>query len=118
MKNYQDDLVRNGNITEEYRFSDEREWRYVPSITEDCIMIIAEVQYDDEALIEKANKSLQKLRLEFEPIDIKYIIIQSDSEISEFLDLLRASKGVKYSYQEVERLMTRLITTEQIVTDF
>lgn len=118
MKNYQGELVRNGNIIKEYRFSDEREWRYVPSITEKLSMILAEHDYDTKEKEKKANKSLQKLRLEFEPSDIKYIIIENDSEISEFLELLRISKGKKYSYQEVERLMTRLLNTEQIVTDF
>ena len=35
MKNYQGDLVRKGKKTiDNYRFSDEREWRYVPLVTE------------------------------------------------------------------------------------
>lgn len=55
--------------------------------------------------------------MEFTPNDIKYIIIESDDEIAEFVELLRTAKGNKYSYHDIERLMTRLLTTEQILGD-
>ena len=118
MKNYQNDLVRAGNVIRNYRFSDEREWRYVPTISEDYFMVLDAASYDTEEKKIAENNKLINLRLEFEPNDIKYIIIENDTEISEFLDILRTSKGKKYSYSEVERLMTRLMTTEQIVSDF
>jgi len=66
---------------------------------------------------ETSNEFLAELRLNFEPGDIKYIIIKHDHEISEFIDILRKTKG-KYAYDDVERLMTRIITVEQIETDF
>jgi hypothetical protein len=118
MKNYQSDLVRAGKVLKDYRFSDEREWRYVPEFSEHYYMILDGNSYDTDDKKNKQNEKLEKLRLEFDPNDIKYIIIEKDIEISEFLDLLRTSKGKKYSYSDVERLMTRLMTTEQIVSDF
>ena len=117
MKNYQEKLNRNGVVEENYRFSDEREWRYVPNYKEVAAFLPIEA-YDTIEKKEKANKPLDKLRLYFEPNDISYIIIENENEISEFIDILRKSKAKKYSMDDVERLMTRMITTEQIISDF
>ena len=95
MKNYQNDLVRAGNVIRNYRFSDEREWRYVPTISEDYFMVLDAASYDTEEKKIAENNKLINLRLEFEPNDIKYIIIENDTELSEFLDILRTSKGKK-----------------------
>lgn len=117
MKNYQDDLTRGGNIYKDYRFSDEREWRYVLDYNNHIPFIYA---LDEHYNKENANKDIDidKYRLKFEPNDIKYVIIQNENEIPEFLDLFKTTKGKNYSYHDVERLMTRIITTEQIVEDF
>lgn len=115
IKNYQGPLSRKGTLIDEYRFSDEREWRFVPSPEEKCEMLVTDENYlKDEAAVQA---SVESLRLYFEPNDIKYIIIQSDSEISEFVHLLRYAKGKKYAYDDVERLTTRILTTEQIKGD-
>jgi hypothetical protein len=117
VKNYEADLSRGGEVIKNYRFSDEREWRYTPSF-EDCNeMAIHTDSYKTEEQKQYINKKIENLRLEFEPNDIKYIIIEREAEISEFVEVLRKSKGNKYSYNDVERLMTRIITSEQIRTD-
>ncbi len=117
VKNYEADLARGGEVIKNYRFSDEREWRYTPNY-EDCPqMAINPNTYKSEFDKENTNQRLKKLKLNFEPNDIKYIIIERESEISEFVEILKKSKGNKYSYNDVERLMTRIITTEQIITD-
>ena len=116
-KNYQADLVRGGEVIKDYRYSDEREWRFSPDY-EDCNEIALSIDhFKTEKDREEQNAALSDLRLEFEPNDIKYIIIERESEISEFVEVLKKSKGNKYSYHDVERLMTRIITSEQIVTD-
>lgn len=115
IKNYQGELIRQGTQTPNYRYSDEREWRYVPPADWKCQMIADADEYERD----KANTDagVADLRLEFTPNDIKYIIIQSDAEIAEFVHLLRSVKGTKYSYNDVERLTTRILTSEQIFTD-
>jgi hypothetical protein len=65
----------------------------------------------------ECDAKLTHLRLEFEPNDIKYIIINDDSEITEFVNHLRVAKGNKYSFHDVERLTTRILTSEQIFGD-
>lgn len=117
MKNYQDKLNRNGVVEENYRYSDEREWRYIPDFkTIEPYQSLKD--YDTIGKKQNANSKLADFRLYFEPNDISYIIIEKESEISEFIDVLRKSKSKKYSMDDVERLMTRMITTEQILTDF
>lgn len=117
VKNYEADLSRGGEVIKNYRFSDEREWRYTPNF-EDCnAMALNPKMYKTDKQKNELNKSLNKLNLSFEPNDIKYIIIERESEISEFVDILKKSKGNNYSYNDVERLMTRIITSEQIITD-
>lgn len=117
VKNYEADLSRGGEVVKNYRFSDEREWRYTPTY-EDCNEMAINIDsYKTEDQKNLINKKIENLRLHFEPNDIKYIIIERETEISEFVEILKKSKGNKYSYNDVERLMTRIITTEQIKTD-
>lgn len=113
MKNYQSDLVRANKPTlKDYRFYDEREWRYVLDYTLTNYPV-ASPDMSKTTL----NNSIKNHVLEFEPDDIKYIIIQDESEIKEFLSLLRSAKG-KYSHDIVEALMTKIITSKQIKEDF
>ncbi|WP_243375167.1 abortive infection system antitoxin AbiGi family protein [Geotalea sp. SG265] len=115
IKNYEGDLTRKGKTELNYRFSDEREWRFVPPLSAPCPMIVDAEGY----LVHKkeCDAYLEEIRLEFAPNDIKYIIINDDSEIREFIHHLRDAKGKKYSYDEVDRLSTRILTVEQIRCD-
>jgi hypothetical protein len=115
MKNYEAALERKGTRIENYRFSDEREWRYVPLYSEKCDMFVDEEYYQKN--MAAVDEPLLPMRLEFEPNDIKYIIINDDTEIGEFIDHLRRVKGKNYSLHDIERLATRIFTTEQIKTD-
>jgi Putative abortive phage resistance protein AbiGi, antitoxin len=115
IKNYQGELIRKGENMGQYRFSDEREWRFVPHYSTECEMIISVENYGQRK--NEIEKSIEELRLKFEPNDIKYIIIQDDAEITDFVDHLRRAKGKSYTYQDVERLTTRILTKEQIFGD-
>lgn len=115
IKNYEGDLVRKNEEIKNYRFSDEREWRYVPPSTEDCEFLMAASWYDRHK--SESDAKLSPMRLSFEPGDIKYIIIDNDAEIGEFIEHLRRAKGKNYPLHEIERLTTRLLTVEQIVSD-
>jgi hypothetical protein len=120
IKNYENDLVRSGRDTiKNYRFYDEREWRFVPDYNDNFKMLITELTTSENpSLLEQESLKLMEVELYFEPNDIKYIIINNDSEISEFLEILISGKGSKYSYADIQRLSTRILTTEQIKSDF
>jgi len=113
-KDYQSDLTRKSCTIPNYRFSDEREWRYVPKYNKKFEMFLLDTE-DDES-IKKSECGLSGVRLEFEPNDIKYIIIREDSEIREFIRHLEDVKG-RYSHDDVRRLTTRIMTTQQIKED-
>ena len=117
IKNYEADLTRKGCTIPNYRFADEREWRYMPHYSEACDMITSEVNYLLPGIKQASEAKLVNLRLEFEPNDIKYIIINDDSEITEFISHLRGVKGKTYKFHDVERLTTRILTAQQIIDD-
>ncbi|MFZ2632037.1 MAG: abortive infection system antitoxin AbiGi family protein [Desulfosalsimonadaceae bacterium] len=117
IKNYEADHIRENSTTPNYRFSDEREWRYVPPHSEACDMFRSEAWYAKPDNKDASDAKLVALRLNFEPNDIKYIIINDDSEIREFINYLKQVKGEKYTLHDVERLTTRILTAEQIKGD-
>lgn len=117
VKNYENDLVRKGDKTHNYRFSDEREWRYVPASSSKKIWLVPGKTYEKPGEMKKAAAFAENHLLKFEPNDIKYIIIKDDAEIQEFLVHLRSAKSM-YAHADVERLTTRILTVEQIRDDF
>lgn len=116
MKNYEGTLERKSITIDKYRFSDEREWRYVPEYKDYQDMLAGAKDFKKNPT--HHTEQYADTRLEFEPSDIKYIIINNDSEIGQFVDHLRKTKGKKYNLHEIERLTTRILTVDQIRGDF
>lgn len=123
LKNYQGDLKRNGKQEiKNYRFSDEREWRFTIPIKSEALMF-GNVQKVNGDLIkikkmkEDLNSTIINERLIFEPEDISYIIINKESERDKIIRTLETIKG-KFPLEQVKRLTSRIISTEQIATDF
>ncbi len=117
-KNYEADLTRNGVTIDNYRFYNEREWRYVPSETElnGARSWIPEDEYNiDKA---KCNFTIEKLRLTFGTQDISYIIVEKDSDIQEITQTIRNLFSRTCTLEQMEILLTRIITTDQIKFDF
>ena len=117
-KNYEGTLKTKKVSKENYRFSDEREWRYVPS-KEKLNEAKDHIYLEDYKTVEqkkKANNSLSHVRLKFNADDINYIFVREENEISEFINIIRDSQASE-AYISVERLMSRIITSEQIKTD-
>jgi len=117
MKNYEGELIRGGINNSSYRFADEKEWRFVPNRQMAKQMLIKGAVLTPERKL-KLNDDISSLRLEFEPKDIKYIIVNDESEISEFIGCLRDAFANSAPLVEIERLYSRITTTEQIMTDF
>jgi len=116
LKNYQRDLNRKGEVFKDYRFYDEREWRYVPDITHEPI-IISPKQYLNPDIKKRANEQIGKVKLPFEAKHISYIILKDDTEISEFIEFLRKCFK-RSSLEDVDTLITRIMTVDQINNDF
>jgi len=119
IKNYQGDLKRSdGAYTPDYRFSDEREWRYVPAFDEDCEMILEDRLYQIDEIREQANEKISPFRLDFHADDVRYIVVKENSEINDLVKHLRTIKNPRYSPGIVDRLITRILTRDQIMEDF
>lgn len=116
IKNYENILIRENETHNNYRFADEKEWRYVPDLKDEDRQVLTKETYLNDK--DSFNQKLKNIKLTFTPNDIKYIIIDNESEIKEFLNFLRNIKGHKYSWDDIERLGTRIITSDQIKTDF
>jgi hypothetical protein len=114
-------------------YYDEREWRCsvpytrgydgtVPIFFKKDDKIIPTGQHEfyeaDMKYLEKCKQNIiDRYMLDFSASDIKYLILKDDSEIHEVVESLR-SVPEKYDEKSIERLMTRIITCQQIKEDF
>lgn len=125
MKSYEGTLYRDGRtINDNVRFYDEHEWRYVPDtsiLSSNCIELnIQKHKYMNPKELADANHKLETetTRLSFNADDIKYIIIEDEDQINKMVKELRGIKGSRYDKDTVDRLVSRIITVEQIKNDF
>jgi hypothetical protein len=117
IKNYKADLKRkNGTITKDYKFANEREWRFVPKPKE-VDMVLSKKNYYRQEFLNDLNTKLNKFRLSFDFDDINYIIVNDESEIIDIiLHLKKIYKEIKP--EKIEILISKIITKEQIFNDF
>lgn len=120
LKPYMGDFKRKGEIFENYRYYDEREWRYIPAIvTEDGIPItLSKIEFENIVFLSNYNKKLIDFKLNFLPNDIKYIFVKSEDEIHTMIDSLRNIKGNFFDTKTIDILSSKIITTTQILEDF
>lgn len=121
IKNYEGDLNRIAKKTiKNYRFSDEREWRYVlkPDFNH---LLFANIKKVEKAKIAERkahhNSKIESEKLSFQPEDINYIIIKKESERDRIISILEKNY-TKFPHEQVKRLTSRIISTEQLYTDF
>jgi hypothetical protein len=117
MKNYEGRLVRrNHKIIENYRFADEREWRYVRALDEFEPSFVLPSMISTSEQKKALNLAVADHRLMFQPEDIRYLIVESDSERLEVISHLRRVKHA-FSKDEQTRLISRILTASQIEND-
>lgn len=118
IKNYEGLLKQKGKTIPNYRYADEREWRFVPPIeTEiDYRPFVPLNRISTKEKKEQLNAKIEHRRLTFKPDDIKYLIVQSDSEINEIINHLRSVKN-RFKPKVIDRLTSRILTSEQIESD-
>lgn len=68
--------------------------------------------------IDMFKKNIERdYMLTFNPSDVKYIIVESDSDIHDIITLMKGLPD-KYTSDDIDRLVTRIITCEQLKEDF
>lgn len=118
-KNYEGTLKHGEIDTTNYRFYDEREWRYIPEIDEfnmETPFLMWGKKYLEKK--EEFNKKLSQTILKFQFSDISYIIVDNESEIPEILSVLNEVFEDICTSKELKILGTRIITKNQIYHDF
>jgi hypothetical protein len=119
VKPYEGRMWRRGSYIEPVRFYDEREWRFVPSAQSHALPAsLTKAEFFNEQYRDSVNRRLmQGFRLEFQPDDIRYIILDHETDI---LPMIRAIEDIKglYPPDTVKLLTTRIITVDQILSDF
>ena len=118
IKNYEAPLKRQGKPTiENYRYADEREWRYVPPLgTPDLTPFVPVSTIKTSRQKNDLNESIEHIRLEFEPEDIRYLIVENDEEISTLIKHLEHVKD-RFDSETLNRLTSRILTADQIERD-
>ena len=110
LKNYEGNFLKGKEDQADIIFYNEREWRYVPNID-----FLSEADYLNNSMRNNFSSFLPVLG--FEPNDIKYLIVNNESEIEETINAIRRIKS-KYPQPIVDILTSRIITSEQIRNDF
>lgn len=117
IKNYEGKLTRsNGKTTRNYRFADEREWRYIPPLDSTDFPFVSVDKIPTAEEKKQFNQLVSHIKLSFQPEDIKYLIIESDDEIIDLIHHLENVKG-RFDDQTRRRLASRILTAEQINSD-
>lgn len=116
-KFYMSDLVRDDKIYSNYKFYDEREWRYVPELPHNEIVNRMNKQEYEEYKKKNQKPHIQNYSLKFKSTDIRYIILQEEAEILSFIDYLENQKHLFNKPRDFELLKTKISTTEQILQD-
>ena len=120
VKPYEGPFFKNGRNLGNVRFYNEREWRFVPDLTKTPYPFgLEETSYMNLSERSQADIKIQELfRIPFEPTDIKYIIVSHESEILSMILEIERIKSSKYDANKVKILSSRIISAEQIKTDF
>lgn len=111
-------IFRNGRYVKR-TFYDEREWRYVPKLRDDRASILYKDDYLNPIELADVNSDMRwRDRLDFKAADIKYIIVKDEKEILPMAATVRTIRPALYDDNQINLLISRIITSKQIGSDF
>jgi hypothetical protein len=115
MKPYSGEFTRGSQLFTDVRFYDEREWRLVFRTPR---RFLPEAAFLDPIERAQADQVIAAKRLSFEPTDIKYVIVDRADERLSIVKALREIKSPKYPQEVIDVLTSRIITCEEVTSDF
>jgi len=119
LKPYEGALQRPGQPSQDVRFYDEREWRFVPELDGDLFdYVLFEENYSKPTVRSKADQKIQQARIPFEPSDIKYIIVLHHEEILPMIKVIEEIKGARYEGDPIKLLCSKIICADNVAEDF
>ena len=118
-KDYKGEMWRKDRLLKDIIFYNEREWRYVPNLKElEKLKIPLSFYKENRTEVQSLNEKLNSFELKFTPKDIKYIIISSEKERISMIKEIENIKGEHFSLYDLKELNSKIISTEQISSDF
>lgn len=115
-------MLKYGKIHDEnYRFYDEREWRFVPTYADLKKNNVIPLIWGGDVYLENKdyyNNMLKDYYLKYYPSDMSYLIVDDEADIPEVLSLLNEIYKSNLSKAELGILGTKIITKQQIFEDF
>lgn len=127
IKNYEGDLIRKHKTYKNYRFSNEREWRYCPTKNElknypyllDTTFTKTNIKYAGafkvwSNVINKANTNISNIKLHFDLNDISCIIVKNEKQIFTIIKLLNIHTADK---KLISKLTARIIISSEVFPD-
>lgn len=113
-KHYEDELKRENYYEPNYRFYDEREWRYIPEFNcAVCELKKTEEEYNLWRGDSKNKPLLDEVKLDFIASDIENLIVANDSDRDEMIELIKTSQ-LDFENTSKEILFTKILTLEHI----
>ncbi len=120
LKLYEGPLKTGKVNSDNYRFYDEREWRYCLTTEdldkENINSILLSKEYNKNK--DEYNQKLIKFRLDFNFNDISYLIVDDESEIPELIKCIENSFEDECTAKQLKILSTKILTKNQICNDF
>lgn len=121
-KPYIGKMWRDGKLKGNTTFYNEREWRFVPNISDlesfKARLSLRKDEYVIESERKKYNAKLEAIKIRFTPNDIKYIIVSKESERLRMVEMIEGIKLGTYSTDEIKELNSKILSVEQIKEDF
>lgn len=117
-KHYEDELVREDYHNPNYRFYDEREWRYIPEF--DCAVCElkkTEEEYTAWRGTSKDKPMLEQVKLSFKASDIENIIVENNEYRDLLIEHIKESK-LNFTATSKEILISKILTIQQIEQNF
>jgi hypothetical protein len=122
LKNYEGSLIRNEKVIDpNYRFYDEREWRFVPEWKNEGEVkgYLSEGEYLKFRGPKTSSKPMiDGISLNFKALDIKYLIVKSNSDIPKLIRFINATDELTKNPDEADILTTKILTVDQLKSDF
>jgi hypothetical protein len=114
-KNYESTLYRhNKPPRHNFRFADEREWRYIARIAPLFPAQIAATRINSKKKKSNENKTVSHLGLQFQAQDVTFIVVKGESSIS---NMIRVIERTNFSDIEKSMLKTRIVSVERLKAD-
>ena len=118
IKNYEGDLIRSGKTFKNYRFYDEKEWRYIPSYSDKRLRPHLNHQEYKKYRGNSSKKPLiDDCKLDFTAAEIKYLIVKSEKDIPKLIRTIKSVDNLTKSPNEADVLMSKILTVDQIKDD-